>query len=300
MGRTQANGLLLLAALFWGSGNVAQKTILEDIGPFTAVGMRCLIAALVLAPFFARASSSPVANTTKSKIKCAAMVIATFAAAVTLYQFGAGLTTVTNAGFLVNTSMVLIPVVSWLLLRQAPGVFIWPAAGLTLLGVYFMSGEALTRFNPGDALALASAGFYSLWMISLGHFVKRHGQAGMITLVQFFATSIFCLPVGFAFEPISYSALQSVLPELLLLGVVSTGLGYLLQAIAQGYTSASEAAVIVSGEAIFGALFAFVLLGESLDAFGLFGAALILAGIATVQLCHLIPISKLSFRGDHP
>jgi drug/metabolite transporter (DMT)-like permease len=280
MRRAQANGLLLLTALLWGSGNVAQKTVLEDIGPLTAVGLRCLIAALVLAPLVIRADIRPKAGAGK----CAVVVIATFTLAVTLYQVAAGLTTVTNAGFLVNTATVITPIAAWLLLRQRAGIMVWPAAGLTLLGAYMMSAGAFAKFNLGDGLALASAVFYSLWMIYLGLFVMHYGTAGFITVMQFLAAGLACLAIGLMLEPISLKGLWAALPELLMLGVISTGAGYLLQAIAQCHTSASEAAVIVSGEAIFGALCAFLLLGESLDARGVVGAVLIMGGIATVQL----------------
>lgn len=294
MRRAQANGLLLLAALLWGAGNVAQKTVLEDIGPFTAVGLRCLIAALVLAPFFAPAIAIPKAG----EIKCAAMVIATFAVAVTLYQMASGLTTVTNTGFLVNTSTVITPIAAWLLLRLRTGYMVWPAAGLTLLGAFMMSGEIFVRLNPGDALAIAAAFFYSLWMIYLGQFVTRHGHAGLITLAQFVLTGLACLAIGLNFEPVSIAGLRAAVPELLMLGVVSTGMGYLLQAIAQGYTSASEAAVIVSGEAIFGALCAFILLGETLNNYGLIGAALIIGGIVTMQFQRFTLYPSLHSKGE--
>jgi drug/metabolite transporter (DMT)-like permease len=294
MRRAQANGLLLLAALLWGAGNVAQKTVLEDIGPFTAVGLRCLIAALVLAPFFAPAIASPKAG----EIKCAAMVIAAFAVAVTLYQMASGLTTVTNTGFLVNTSTVFTPIAGWLLLRLRTGYMVWPAAGLTLLGAFMMSGEIFVRLNPGDALAIAAAFFYSLWMIYLGQFVTRHGHAGLITLAQFALTGLACLAIGLNFEPVSIAGLRAAVPELLMLGVVSTGMGYLLQAIAQGYTSASEAAVIVSGEAIFGALCAFILLGETLNNYGLIGAALIIGGIVTMQFQRFTLYPSLHSKGE--
>jgi drug/metabolite transporter (DMT)-like permease len=279
MNRARANGLLTLAAFLWGAGNVAQKTVLDDIGPLTAVGLRCLIAAVALAPFFARFDNSPK----KGKFRSAAMVIASFAVAVTLYQMAAGLTTVTNAGFLVNISIAVTPLVGWLLLRQRPCVVVWPAAFLTLTGAYVMSGGMHFQFGLGDTLAIAAAVCFSFWMIFLGQFVNRFGQAGLISLAQFTITGCVCLCIGLIIEPLSMTGLQSALPELLMLGLVSTGAGYLLQAIAQAHTSASEAAVIVSGEAIFGAIFAFMLLGEMLDARGLFGALLIVSGICLIQ-----------------
>ena len=268
-----------MAAFLWGAGNVPQKTVLDDIGPLTAVGMRCLIAAFILAPFFAKFDLNPE----KGKRTAAILVIATFAVAVTLYQIASGLTTVTNAGFLVNISIVITPLVGWLLLRERPNALVWPAAFLALTGAYFMGSGALLNMNVGDALAIAAAVTYSFWMVFLGQYVTRYNDGGRLTLAQFAVTGSSCLVLGLLFEPVTIAALKSALPELLFLGVVSTGLGYLLQAIAQAHATANEAAVIVSGEAIFGAIFAFMLLGETLDARGFLGASLILSGICLIQ-----------------
>jgi drug/metabolite transporter (DMT)-like permease len=288
MTRTQANGLLVVAAFLWGAGNVAQKTVLDDIGPLTAVGLRCLVAALVLAPFFLDFERMPHVRQLQSHqqgmLKLAMPVILTFAMAMTLYQIAAGLTTVTNTGFLVNISIVITPIIGWVLLHQKPSFMVWPAAFITLIGAYLMSGGLLMRLNVGDGLAIASAFFYSLWMVFLGRFMVACGKAGLITFAQFAFTATVCLIFGLLLEPINLAGFQSALPELLWLGVASTGLGYLLQAIAQTHTSASEAAVLVSGEAIFGAVFAFVLLGETLNGPALLGALLIISGICLVQI----------------
>jgi drug/metabolite transporter (DMT)-like permease len=291
--RAQANGLLVIAAFLWGAGNVAQKTVLEHIGPLTAVGCRCLIAALVLAPFFARFDHKPITG----EFKSALYVIVTFAIAVTLYQISAGLTSVTNAGFLVNISIVTTPVAGWLLLRQKPEIIVWPAGFFALVGAYMMSGGLASRFNFGDALAMAAAVLFSFWMIFLGRFVTLHGQAGLITLVQFFVTGLLCLTFGLLIEPVSFASLNSALPELIILGVASTAIGYLFQAIAQTRTSASEASIIVSGEAIFGAIFAFALLGETLSNQGLIGALLIICGIGLVQLNPTFELDKIHPEG---
>lgn len=283
MSRAQANGLLLLAALLWGAGNVAQKTVLEDIGPLTAVGVRCLIASLVMLPFMLR-SPGFKSGFGPGSWTAAALVIFTFAVAVTLCQFAFGLTSVTNAGFLVNTCTVLTPIAAWILLRHRPATLVWPAAFMALSGAYLTSGGALSAPGIGDALSLGSALFYSLWMIYLGVFVQRFGNACLLTLVQFAVTGFACLAIGIILEPISLAGLRGALPELLMLGTVSTGCGYLLQAVAQRHTTANEASVIVSAEALFGAIFAFILLGEMLTPQGVIGACLIFGGVFAVQI----------------
>jgi drug/metabolite transporter (DMT)-like permease len=283
MTRTSANLVLLLAALFWGAGNVAQQTVLAHIGPLAATGFKSLIAAIVILPYCVT-RARPVEPLGAKGVARGLAVILSFAAASTLMQIAYGLTSVTNAGFLVNTSTVLTPIFAWLLLGHRVGAIIGFAALATFSGALLMSGGHLGALGAGDILCLASAAAYALWMVFLAEFVTHHGRAGALTLAQFGATALICLPWSVATEAPALAAITAALPELLFIGVVSTAAGYLLQAIAQSHTSASEAAVIVSAEAIFGAMGAWLLLGETLDGARALGALLIIGGILLVQM----------------
>lgn len=199
-------------------------------------------------------------------------------------QLAYGGTSVINASFLINTATIMTPVVAWLVTGARPAAIIWVAAILTLAGVRLMGGEDLRELGWGDALCFLSAGFYAVWAVYLGKFVQSSGSPGVVTVLQFLAAAGVCLFAGLVFEPIELNGLREAAPELFVLGVLSTGLGYLLQAIAQQYTAASTAAIIVSGEAVFGALGGFLLLGETLPLSACIGIALLGAAIVIVQL----------------
>jgi drug/metabolite transporter (DMT)-like permease len=280
--RGQANGLLLLAAMLWGSGNVAQQQVLDFVGPLTANGLRCLIAAAVVLPFCLREPRG-VAPLGRRGWLLGLAVAVSFAIATALMQAAYGLTTVTNAGFLVNTCTILTPVAAWLLLRQRPAPMVWPAAAAAFAGAVLMGGGSLAALHIGDVLCLASAVAYAVWMVCLGEFVTRFGRAGAMTLAQFIFAAVFSLLPAPVFETASLTQLAAAAPYLVYLGIVSTGGGYALQAIAQRATPASEAAIIVGSEAVFGALAAFILLGERLSPTGLVGALLIASAIVLVQ-----------------
>ncbi len=292
MSRLGANLMLLLAALLWGAGNVAQKTVLNDLGTLTVVGLRCFIGALIIAPLLVGQRGKHKKPIDSDGAYWAIVAIASFAAAIIMQQWSYQHTTVTNAGFLVNTCTVMTPLLTRFVLGRTASQSIYAAAIMTCLGAGLMSGGSLQSMNVGDAGCIASALFYSIWMIAVGEFVMRQGREVLLTLGQFAVAGVVCLGLGLLLEPISVVRLVNAAPELCMLGVFSTGISYLLMVSAQKYASASEAAVIASGESIFGAIAAYLMLGEFLTLQGVVGAVLIGAGILAVQFPMAAQVSR--------
>lgn len=279
----RANVLLLLAAFFWGAGNVAQKTVLDDVGPLTAVGLRCLIGAVAILPFVRR-DLAGLRHVTRWEWRGLAVVALLFAAAITAQQASYGGTSVTNASFLVSMTTVLTPIVAWIVLGDRPHAILWSAVAAALAGAFLMGGASLTTMAAGDLGCLLSALLYSVWFVALGTVVTKTRRPGLLTLAQFVLTGTICLGLGIALEPISPARLVAALPELLILGVFATGLAFGLQAVAQQFTSASTAAILTSAESVFGAIGGALMLGERLSTATALGATLVGLAILAAQL----------------
>ncbi len=279
MTRNQASGLVLLGALAWGTGNVAQKTILEHLDGFAATGITSLVGVVVLLPLAIREvrAAGPSA---KGSLPLLLGVSLLFTFASTVMQFGYGLTTVTNAGFLVNTAAVLTPIIAWLFLSQRPPLAIWPASLASLLGIFLMAGASWTGLSPGDLLALLSALGFAVWTLAVGHYVMRYRRPILMTVVQLAVCGLLCTLAGGAFHGFpTVGALTAALPEILFIGLVSKGLAYVLMAIAQQNISATCVAVLVSAEAVFGAMIAAAVLGETLGPIRGGGSLCIILGV---------------------
>jgi drug/metabolite transporter (DMT)-like permease len=276
--RPSAALMLLAAAFFWGSGNVFNKTVLDHVGPLTAVSFRCLIAALVVTPF---TWAEPKSATSAANVCSSLLVSALFCVAMAVQQAAFQTATVTNASFLVNTCSILTPIIAWFALRERPHARIVCAAVVTLAGAFLMTGAtfSLVAMNRGDVLCLISAIFYAGWMVALGRHLALYGQPFTISLVQFAASAVVLLPMAMMMEHPQGVALVAAAPQLMVLGLFSTGLAFVLQTWAQQDVSSSTAAIIVSAESLFGATLAYVWLGEQTPALGLAGAGLILTGI---------------------
>jgi drug/metabolite transporter (DMT)-like permease len=278
MSPTKAYLALLMAAAFWGFGNIAQKSVLFHVGPLTAVGVRCAVAALVMLPLLLLERD----QARKPGYHSSAMLVsACFGIALMVQQTAYLSTSVTNASFLVNTCAILTPMLAWFLFREHPGLVVALTAALALFGIFLMTGglDAMTAMNRGDVACLVSAVFYALWIVLLGRHAQTHGFPFTTALIQFLIAALCASTAALAFETVTLQGMTSATLEFAVLGIFSTAAAFGLQTYAQRYTSASYAAVVVSAESIFGALGAYVFLGERPAMVVGIGALLILTAI---------------------
>ncbi|XKM42547.1 DMT family transporter [Rhizobium ruizarguesonis] len=280
---------LLLAAAFWGFGNLSQKLVLADIGPFSAVSLRCAIAAAVMIPLILF-EKKPVAD--QGYWKSILMVSGAFTAAITIQQYAYLGASVTNASFLVNTCVVLTPLIAWLALGQIASRSEIAATVIAIGGIFQMSGASsgAPTMQYGDVACLVAALFYAIWMVALGRHAAAHGCPVRSACIQFVMAALFSSPFAIGEMP-APASIGAAAPHLFILGVFTTGAAFGLQTWAQRHTSASRAAVIVSAESIFGALGAFVVLQERPGLSTLAGAGLIFCAILLV--CVAGPIGSL-------
>jgi drug/metabolite transporter (DMT)-like permease len=281
MSRMVANSLLLLAAALWGFGNVAQKTVLEHLDPLSAVGMRCLIGGLLVMPLLVierRMRFGPGYCASLARLS------ALFSISIVLQQVAYLSTSVTNASFLVNTCTVMTPLAAWPIVGERPTIVVAFAASLTLVGILLLSGGMTGSINSGDIAALLSAVCYALWMVELGRHMQKHGGAVSAAVAQFLCAALIALPLGALYGNLSVPAVLAAGPELAILGVFSTAMAFGIQTIAQRFTPASHAAVIVSGESVFGATGAVLFLGETLGLVAALGGAMVLTAIVYLAI----------------
>lgn len=284
MTRIQANLVLLLAAAIWGGGFVAQSTAMTSIGPFWFVGLRFAIATIVVLPFVwleARKATLPIGRNVKLGF-CAVGVVL-FAGAST-QQVGLITTTVTNSSFLTGLYVVFVPVISVIALRRYPHWIIWPAALIALAGIFLLSGGKLDQLSSGDLLSIVCAFFWAIQILLAGLLVSQSGRPLALSATQFAVCSLCCMAVAVITEPISLSAISGSLTEILYVGIISSGLAFVLQVIGQRYTTAPQAAIMLSSEALFGSLMGALVLGETLPPAGYVGCAMLFAAMLLVEI----------------
>lgn len=147
-----ASLLLLTAAFLWGSGNLANKTILLDVDPTRACLLRATIAATVL---LLPALRERVFQGPPGWLRSVAPGSLMFALALLVQQWGYQTATVTNASFLVNVTCVLTPLLCFFFWQDRLQSRTVICAVVVLVGALLMSGafRSLASVNIGDFIA---------------------------------------------------------------------------------------------------------------------------------------------------
>lgn len=284
MTRVQANTLLLLAGAIWGAGFIAQSTAMETLGPIWFIGLRFAVATLVALPFALWEKSHADGPIRPNDIGGFILTGLALFAAAAFQQVGLLTTTVTNSGFLTGLYVVFTPILTVLVLRRRPHWVIWPAALLASFGIFLLSGGTFSALTLGDMLTIVCAVLWSVQMICVGVFSGRSSRPIALSLIQFSVCAVLGCAAGLLFEPISLAAIKGALPEILYAGFFSSGLAFIFQNVAQRYTTAPQAAIFLSSEALFAALFGVLLLGETISPAGYVGCAIIFVAMLAVEL----------------
>ncbi len=290
MSRTQANLLLLLVALIWGSAFVAQAHAKVGVEPYTFTGIRFLLGALIIAPFAWRdlrtVARREVRPGRREMMGVLVLGLLLMLGAV-FQQIGINGTTVTNAGFLTALYVPLVPLISWLLLRARPHWSVWPTSLGCLVGTWLLSGAEQVAISSGDLWVIASSLFWALHVMLVGRVADRLAAPFLVAAGQFLVCGLACLLWAVFTESISLAGIRLAAMPILYTGIISVGIAYTGQVVGQRYAEAADAAIILSAETLFAALFGFLLMGDRLSAAGLAGCALILVCILAVQLMPL-------------
>jgi drug/metabolite transporter (DMT)-like permease len=274
---------MVLTALMWGLAFVAQKTAMQSMGPLTFIGVRFVIGGLLVLPlalYEYRRSPTRLARRDWWPIAGLGLV---FFFGTWLQQAGLDLTTVTNSGFLTGLYVVFAPLIGLVFMRHKPHPVVWFCAPLAMVGLYYLNGGGLDRFNAGDLLVIVSALFWGAQIVMLGLIASRTGLPVFVSCICFLVTGILSLAGAFVFETPTLAGIAGGWVELAYASVLSTALAFTFQAVAQQYVPPANAAIILSLETLFAAVGGALVLGERLPTVGYAGAALMFLAIVLVE-----------------
>ncbi len=281
-----SNLLLLLASAIWGFAFVAQRLGMDHMGPFYFNAIRFAMGALVLMPvlFFGLPGQKPaplIVGQRKHLLWGGVLAGCLIFGGSAFQQFGVVHTTAGKAGFITGLYVVFVPLLG-LLGGMKTRREIWLGAGLAAIGLYLLSGKGWAGIALGDGLVLIGTLFWAGHVLAVGWLASRVNPIALAVL-QFLVCSLLSTIGAIAFEDLLPGAIKGAAIPLLYAGLLSVGVAYTIQIVAQQKAHPAHAALILSMEGIFAALGGWIILSENLTPRGMLGCALMLGGIILAQ-----------------
>ena len=309
----QSTICLFLAAIIWGSAFVAQRSGMDDIGPFYFCALRSLIGSLALMIVFLltdrRATLHKTADPNDPAAKkaleeehllerktllrggliCGGVIFI----AMNTQQMGLVSTDAGKTGFITALYIVLVPIFG-IFLKHKTGFTTWAGAVLGAVGLYFLCVKEGFSIQPSDLIILSGTLFWALHILCIGHFAPKVNVI-KLTAAQFFVAGLISLAVAIFREPISWAALTGSSISILYTGIMSTGVAFTLQALGQKHANPTAASIIMSTEGLWAVVFGFLILGEKMTGRELIGCGFMLIAVIISQLP--VPVKK---KGGNP
>lgn len=278
--------ILMITAIVWGSGFVAQSAGMELIGPNTFNGLRMLLGAAVLLPFAiltGKKETDDVKKNKKTLFLTAIIGGCLLCAGSTVQTWGLAYTTAGNSGFITAMYMVFVPIMG-VITGKKIGVRTFFCAVTALVGMYFLclyGGDI--KINFGDVLTLICAVLFSFHILWIDKVIPNV-NAVQFSCLQFFVCGIINIILMFISENPSTEVIKSCAVPIIYSGLFSCGIGYTLQPVGQKYAEPTTASIIMSMESVFALIFGIIILHDPVSVSKIFGCALMFAAIILIQL----------------
>ncbi len=275
--------LLLSATLVWGSSFVILKDTLDMLGnghfTFFILAVRFLIASLIIFAI----SIPRLKNFNKKILKRGILLGVVLFLAYAIQTIALNYTTPSKNAFLTETYCVIVPFLSWFILKKKPTMKNFVAAFICLTGVLIIAflGKTEKASNEalGDGLTVLCGLFYALQMVFISMFAGEKDDAMLLLLAEIATVAVLCLAASAVFEFPKYGSQLEMSGEavwkIVYLGIFATCFAQFAQMYGQKFTSATTASIMMCFEGVFGVMFEFIFGQNNLNLFLIIGFSLI-------------------------
>lgn len=276
----KADLMLVLVTLFWGVSYLLLDISLTDVDPFTLNSLRFLIA------FFAAvAVAFPKLKTVnKTTLKYSALIGVALLFVYIGATFGVRYTSLSNAGFLCALTVVITPILSFLVKHEKPEKKLIVTVVMCLIGIGLLTLNKDLKPALGDILCILCAFAYAVdLMITETAVQKEEVDAFQLGVFQLGFTGLYNLIFALFVEKPHFPSNSNIWSAVLVLAIFCTGIAFIVQAVAQRYTSASHVGVIFALEPVFAGIVAYFFAGEVLSVRAYLGAILLVSSLFVME-----------------
>lgn len=257
--------MLVLAAFIWGSAFVAQSVGTDYIKAFTFQSMRSILASAVLLPVIIlmkkkKTEEKKKAEDKKELLKGGLLCGTFLSLSAVLQQHGMSMTTVGKAGFLTAMYLLIVPILG-LFFKKKAAPKIWFCVIVEVIGLYLLCMTEHFYLSKGDSFEALCALSFSIHILLIDHYAAKTDPV-KLSCVQFFVSFVFCGIFALIFDKPTLRAIWQARIPLFYLGVLSGGIAFTLQIVAQKHTKPAVASLLMSLESVFSLLSGMVVLHE--------------------------------------
>ena len=277
----KADLMLVLVTLFWGVSYYLVDLCLEELQPMNLNAFRFLLAFLVLAPLFWK----KVRHVNRATLKYSAIIGALLVGVYAGATYGVANTSISNAGFICALPVVFTPLLDFLFNRRRPEKKLALALVLCTVGLALLTLNEAFRPARGDLICLLCAVCYAADMLVTEKAVKTpEVDALTLGVCQLGVAGVLMLLVSAIAEQPRLPQSPKIWGAAIFLGLFCSGIAFVIQAVAQQYTSASHVGVIFTLEPVFSGIVAYFFANEKLLPRGYVGAALMLLSLLVMEV----------------
>lgn len=284
--RLRGTLMLLAASFFWGTTFVAQILGMDGLGPYTYAAARFALGVLFIGALWFlyrdKRAEQRRAGTFRSGFRAGIPVGLAMFVGVTLQQVALLYTTAGKTAFITTVYIVLVPFAAVLLGQRVRAVQ-WGGAILAFAGVYFLSAHGEITINTGDLLVLICSFFWMAQILLIDRYA-RAVDAIELCFMQMIVCTIGSAVLAVIYESFAWIDIWGAAVPILYAGLFSCGVAYTCQILGQAYVEPTQAAILMSTEAIFAAAAGWLILGETMSGVQLLGCALLLGGALMAQV----------------
>ncbi|WP_206460784.1 DMT family transporter [Anaerovorax sp. IOR16] len=277
----KADGMLVLVTLFWGISYLLIDISLVAMEPFTLNAYRFLFAFFIVVIF----AFKKIKNVNKTTLKYSAILGFILVFVYIGATFAVVYTSLSNAGFICALTVVLTPLFGFLFLHQKASKKLILVVFMAVVGIALLTLTETLKPKLGDIFALLSAVAYAIDLLITEQAVKKEEvDAFHLGVYQLAFTGIFMLILSLALEQPVIPSSPKIILSVFILSIFCTGMAFIVQAMAQQYTSASHVGVIFSLEPVFAGVVAYFFAGEVLMPQAYFGAVLMVCSLFVMEI----------------
>lgn len=280
-----ADMMLVLVTLCWGVSYYLMDVSLTDMGPFTLNAYRFLGAFVIGGLLSLRKLKGINKQTLKYSLLIGSVLVFVYIGAT----FGVKYTTLSNSGFLCALTVIFVPIIEILVLRKKPQRKIIFAVTMSLIGIMMLTLKDDFSINManlrGDLLCILGATAYAIDLILTEKAVSHEEvDAFQLGVFQLGVTGVYMLAMSFIFEQPHLPSTPMIWGSVIFLSIFCTGVAFIVQAVAQQYTTAAHVGIIFTLEPVFAAVVAYFFAGEVLTAKSYLGAVIMMAALFVTEI----------------